>query len=117
VSVTRYGTGEFARDVTQYFKKSKEMDVQLIEKGGTVKLKIGDREIPAVAEEMYASGGETYVVIECANKKFRIVVGRNGAKIFDPQRRRIVGIEIRADEIAFQRAFQHVGSAQQKGER
>jgi hypothetical protein len=63
---------------------------------------------------MYASGGEAYLVVGCANKKFRIVTGSGGAKIFDLQRRRIVGIEIGDEAIVFQRAFQHMGSAEEK---
>lgn len=109
VSVTRYGLGELASDVSRHFRKSGEMDFELEAHGEKIKIKIGDEEIPAVAEDMYASGGDVYLVVECANKKFRIVVGSNDTGIFDLQRRRIVGMEIRDGEIIFQRAFQHVG--------
>jgi len=112
VSVTRYGIDEFARDVNRYFKESSEMRFEIATQGKKLKLKIGDREIPATAEEIYASGGEAYLVIECTSKKFRIATGRDGTKIFDLQRRRIVGIEIKDDEIVFQRAFQHLGLAE-----
>src|SRR6266851_448931 len=74
VSVTRYGLGEFAGDVTRHFKKSGEMEFELVVQRDLLKIKIGDNEIPAVIRDMYASGGEAYVVVECANKKFRIVV-------------------------------------------
>jgi hypothetical protein len=112
VSVTRYGIGEFARDVNRYFRESRAMEFEMAIKGNTLKLRIGDKEIPAAAEEMYASSGEAYLVIECANKKFRIATGRDGTKMYDLQRRRIVGIGSRDGEIVFQRAFQHLGLAE-----
>src|SRR6267143_2444467 len=52
VSVTRYGIGEFARDVNRYFKESKEMGFEIATQAKKLELKIGDREISAAAEEI-----------------------------------------------------------------
>jgi hypothetical protein len=63
-SVTRYRVGELASDVTRYFRKSGDMDFELIAHGETLKIRIGGKEIPAVAQDMYASAGEAYLVVE-----------------------------------------------------
>jgi hypothetical protein len=109
VSVDRYRIADLANDATQYFKKSREMQFALLSQGKSLKLKIGEKEIVASAKEIYASGGEAYLVISCAGKEFRLVNGQDGTKVFDAQRRRVVSMGIQNGEIVFQRAFQHIG--------
>jgi hypothetical protein len=111
MSVRRYEISDLVSDATRYFKESEEIEFALVSDGKSLKFRIGEREIPASAREMYASGGEAYLVIRCGRKEFRIVTGRNGAKIFDLQRRRIVGLEIQDNKIVLQRAFQHADLA------